>query len=861
MPFLAALPIRHRTLAVLATTITLACALHGDEKKPDLTKLPPAAKDSVDFARDVQPILARSCLSCHGASKQKGGFRLDLGAEAKKGGNSGTAWKAGDSVHSRLILAVSGLDSELKMPPKGDLLTAAEVSKLRRWIDDGANWPEDKTSVATTRTESTHWAFQPIRQPKLPAVKNAAWVRNGIDAFILARLEKENIAPSAEADRTTLIRRVSLDLLGLLPTPAEVDAFVNDTRADAYDRLVDRLLASPHYGERWGRHWLDSARYADSDGYEKDTGRPFAWRYRQWVIEAMNRDLTFDKFLTEQLAGDLLPNATTEQKVATGFHRNTLTNREGGVDQEQFRVEAVVDRVNTTARVFLGITLNCAQCHDHKYDPFSQREFYQFLAFFNRDVERDLPASLPGQAEVEQKKKAEYDRQTAELQAAVAAAKKDGASRQKQWEADLKLAELRKLPAELATALLLEPAKRNQKQQQQVAAQFAKVDPVLAKATKELTTHQRATPPITMAQTLALGSDRKTHVMIRGDFLRKGVEVEPNTPGVLSALTLEKKAGLGTRLDLAHWLTAPSHPLTSRVLANWAWHKYFGRGLVVTLEDFGTQGERPSHPELLDWLASEWMQQKWSLKALHRLIVTSATYRQSSKSRPELWVRDPLNVLLARQHRGRLEAEIIRDVSLAASGLLNAHVGGPSVRPPQPAGISELTYAGSARWVESTGPDRYRRGMYTWFQRTSPYPMLLTFDAPDSNVCCVRRERSNTPLQALTLLNDTVFFECAQALGRRLLTDKPAQGTSADVTAERIRHAFRLCLAREPSAAELKRLAELQARLLEKSRANPEAAAKLAGKNLPKGMEVSETAAWVALARAIMNLDEFVTRE
>jgi hypothetical protein len=850
-----------RALAVVVSIIMLACGLRADEKPPDLSKLPPAPKEPVDFARDIRPIFARSCHSCHGVSKQKGGLRLDLGAEAKKGGNSGAAWKAGDSAHSRLILAVAGLDTELKMPPRGGMLTAVEVGKVRAWIDQGANWPKEADNVAATGSESKHWAFQPIRRPALPAVKNPAWVRNGIDAFVLARLDKENITPSPEADRPTLIRRLSLDLLGLLPAPAEVDAFVNDQRPDAYEKLVERLLASPHHGERWGRHWLDSARYADSDGYEKDSGRPFAWRYRQWVIEALNRDLQFDEFITEQLAGDLLPSATTEQKVATGFHRNTLTNREGGVDQEQFRVEAVVDRVNTTARVFLGATLNCAQCHDHKYDPFSQREYYQLLAFFNRDVEANVPAPLAGQVEAEQKKKAEYDRQTAELQAAVAAAKKDAPARQKQWEADLKLAELRKLPADIVAILMLEPAKRTEKQQQQLAEHFAKADATLDKATKALTAHQKSTPPLTMAQTLSLGPERKTNVMIRGDFLRKGVEVEPNTPGVLSPLRVERKTGLANRLDLAHWLTDPANPLTSRVLANWVWHKYFGRGLVATLEDFGTQGERPSHPELLDWLASQWVRQNWSLKALHRLIVTSATYRQSSKARPELWTRDAINVLLARQHRGRLEAEIIRDISLSASGLLTPRVGGPSVRPPQPAGISELTYAGSARWVESTGPDRYRRGMYTWFQRTSPYPMLLTFDAPDSNVCCVRRERSNTPLQALTLLNDTVFFECAQALGRRILVDRPARGTSPETTAERIRHAFKLCLSREPSARELARLTRLHAQLLENSRANPEATARLAGKELPTGVDPPEAAAWIALARAIMNLDEFVTRE
>jgi hypothetical protein len=608
-------------------------------------------------------------------------------------------------------------------------------------------------------------------------VRDAKWSRNDLDAFVLARLEKEKITPSPKADRVTLIRRLSLDLLGLPPSPEEVDAFRKDTGADAYERLVERLLASPHYGERWGRHWLDLARYADSDGFEKDTGRPFAWRYRDWVIGALNRDLPYDQFTVEQLAGDLLPGATTEQKVATGFHRNTLTNREGGVDQEQYRVEQVVDRVNTTAKVFLGVTLGCAQCHDHKYDPFTHRDYYRFFAFFNSDVEVNLPAPVPAE----------------------------------------------------------EHAQRNQ----------------------AIAAHQKARPGSTLAQTLALGPYRSTHVLVRGDFLRPGVEVEPGTPAVLPPLqrTPDSRPGVPTRLDLAHWIVDPANPLTARVLANWVWHKYFGRGLVTTLEDFGTQGERPSHPELLDYLAAELVRQKWSLKALHKLIVTSATYRQSSAFRPELARRDPLNVLLARQTRQRLEAEVLRDVSLAASGLLVRRVGGPSVRPPQPPGISELTYAGSARWVESTGPDRYRRGLYIWFQRTSPYPMLMTFDAPDSNVCAVRRERSNTPLQALTLLNDTVFVECARALARRVLAEE-AGGTEG-----RIRHAFRLCLAREPTAAEQSRLARLFEDLRALCQARPGEAAKLAGQAGPEGGDPAEAAAWVALARALLNLDEFVTRE
>jgi hypothetical protein len=630
---------------------------------------------------------------------------------------------------------------------------------------------------------------------------------------VLGRLEREGLAPSPPADKATLIRRVTLDLTGLPPTPEEVDAFLKDTSPGASEKVVDRLLASPHYGERWARHWLDAARYADSDGYEKDTGRPFAWRYRDWVIHALNADMPFDQFTIDQLAGDLLPNATTEQKIATGFHRNTLTNKEGGVDQEEFRVAAVVDRVSTTGKVWLGLTVGCAQCHDHKYDPISQREFYQLLAFFNSDKEADITAPLPGEAERLKKDRTTFEAQEVKLQAAVDEAK------------------AKKLPA----------------------AELKKREAALA-------AHAKKAPGASKAQTIALGPTRPTHVMIRGDFLRPGVEVKPGTPGVLP-----QPKSSANRLDLAKWIVSKENPLTARVTMNWVWSKFFGRGIVATPEDFGTQGEKPSHPELLDWLASELANpdrkvggdvKPWSLKRLHKLIVTSATYKQSSATRPELLKRDPLNVLLARQQRLRLEAELLRDNALAVSGLLNRAVGGPSIRPPQPSGISELTYANSAKWVESKGPAKYKRGLYIWFQRTSPYPMLTTFDSPDSNVCVVRRERSNTPLQALTLLNDAVFVEAAQALGQRVLTERK------DATdAERLTRAFRLCFGRKPLAEESERLTKLLAQFRKLAANDPAGAAKLLGAHEPVGVPATEAAAWVALARTLMNLDEFVTRE
>jgi hypothetical protein len=773
---------------------------------PDMAEPPRAA--NVSFEKDIQPILEQRCIACHNPVIRKGGLSLVDGRGLRDGSNSGAVVVPSKAAASRLIQVVSGQDAKLKMPAEGAALSADEISKLKAWIDGGAAWPKD-VFLKVPSIKPLHWAFAPIASPQLPAVKNEAWVRNGIDRFILARLEKEEIAPSPEAEPVTLIRRVFFDLTGLPPTPAEVDKFLSEARAkpeEAYEKLVDRLLASPHYGERWGRHWLDTARYADSDGYEKDTGRPWAWRYRDWVINALNLDLPFDEFAIEQLAGDLLTNSTIEQKIATGFHRNTLTNKEGGVDQEEFRVAACVDRVNTTAKAWLGITMGCCQCHDHKYDPFTQREFYQFFAFFNSDKEIDIDAPLSGEEDTLKKKRSAHAAKHGELQKAVDDYK------QKNPTAD-----------------------KNDKQ--------------LAKLTKVLADHDKAAPVVSKAPTLQLGQVRSTHLMIRGDFLRPGIEVSANVPAILPQL---KSNGQPTRLDLARWIVAPENPLTRRMLVNWLWQKYFGRGLVATLEDFGTQGEKPSHPELLDYLASRVVEQRWSLKSLHKLIVMSATYRQSSKARPELKDRDPLNILLARQNRSRLEAEIVRDNALACSGLLTRTVGGPSVRPPQPPGISELTYADSAKWVASVGPDRYRRGMYTWFQRTSPYPMLMGFDAPDGVVCTVKRPTSNTPLQALTLMNDVVFIECARALGRRLAEMK---GTNT----ERIDAAFRTCLARQPTTEERNRLEQLFNDFHEMARKDP-ATSKLIGNEKLTG-DAAEIGAWTAFARTLLNLDEFITRD
>ncbi len=808
---------------------------------------PSWAARPVEYARDVQPILAQHCYACHGPAKQKSGLRLDSVAAALEGGDSGPVIVPGRSARSRLIQAVAGTSKEVPaMPPKKPGLAAAQVALLAAWIDQGARGPVGETAVKPAG-KSTHWSFQPVRRPPVPAVKNPAWVRNPIDCFVLARLEKEGIAPSPEADRPTLIRRLSLDLRGLPPSPREVAEFLADRRPDAYERLVDRLLASPHYGERWGRHWLDLARYADSNGFNIDNPRSI-WKYRDWVIAALNRDLPFDQFTIEQLAGDLLPSATLDQKIATGFHRNTLLNQEGGIDVEQFRVESVVDRVNTTGAVWLGLTIGCAQCHNHKFDPFSQKEYYQLYAFLNNADEPEMPLATPEQAQALKRIRAEV----AAVKKLLAAHDKAFLALQPEWEKSLDPEARAGLPADLQAALAVPAQKRNPAQKKLVLKHYLKTDtfrPVFVKRLAELKTSEPVV--VTTLVMKERAKPRETYVQIGGDFLRKGARVSANVPAVLPPLPAAKDP---SRLDLARWLVDPKNPLTPRVIVNRYWQHYFGTGLVETENDFGTQGTPPTHPELLDWLASEFMGRRWGVKAMHRLIVTSATYRQSSRSRPDLAVKDPRNKLLARQSRLRLEAEAVRDAALAASGLLCHRIGGPSVFPPQPDGVFHFTQI-PRTWKASTGPDRYRRGLYTYFWRSAPHPALTVFDAPDSTTTCTRRNRSNTPLQALTLLNDQAFLEFAQGLAGRVLREAPADD------GQRLRYAFRLCLARSPRPAEERLLARLLARQRAELRAAPEDARKLVPAGLPPDTDVPRLAAWTMVARALLNVDEFITRE
>ncbi len=830
------------------TRLSLACLLAAAVARGA------TADEPLDYRGDVQPILAKHCYECHGPKKQESGLRLDTLAAAKQGGYTGPAVVPGNLAESLLVVAVTGGGDITQMPADRPPLAADEIDRLRRWIEQGAAGSDDPAAIADAPKQTAHWAFQPLARPSLPGVSQPDWVRNGIDAFILARLDAAGLAPSIEADRATLIRRVSLDLTGLPPAPRQVAEFLADARPDAYERLVDRLLASPPYGERWGRHWLDAARYADSNGYTIDGGRSI-WKYRDWVIEALNRDLPFDQFTIEQMAGDMLPLATTEQIIATGFHRNTLRNEEGGTDPEQFRIESVADRVNTTAAVFLGLTIGCARCHDHKYDPISQREYYQFFAFLNNADEPTLPVPTQQQAKEQPALLAEI----AQVKKRIGEVESNAATRQQEWER--KLAANAEQAASLAEAvrqaLALAAEQRSDEQKKLLADEFKKVDPEFVPLLAVLKELQDRKKQLTARITTTLvmkerAKPRESYIHVRGDFLRQGAPVQPGVPSVLPAI---EHAGSANRLDLARWLVAPQNPLTPRVTVNRLWQHHFGRGIVETENDFGTQANPPSHPELLDWLAGQFIDRGWSMKSLHRLIVTSATYRQSSAWRADVAERDPAGALLARMPRLRLDAETIRDAALTASGLLCREIGGPGVYPPQPAGIYRFTQQ-VKYWKESADADRFRRGLYIYFWRSSPYPFLMTFDAPDANTTCTRRVRSNTPLQALTLANDRVFLEAAQALACRALAEAPS---AAD--AERIAYVFKLCFARAPVESEAARLAKLLTAARQSFAAAEADAEAVAGSFRSAEVPAAEAAAWTSVARVVLNLDEFVTRE
>jgi mono/diheme cytochrome c family protein len=812
------------------------------------------AQSGDDYTRDVAPILQKRCAACHGAVMQSNGLRVDDAAAMIAGGYSGAAIVPGKPAESKLLARVSSNEKGFMMPPAGPRLTAGEVDTIRRWIEAGAVAPVPQAKAAPRRV-SNHWAFQPIQRPAVPQGENA------IDHFIRTRLTKEGVTASRRADRRTLARRVTLDLTGLPPTPAEVDAFVNDSGPDAWERLIDRLMASPHYGERWARPWLDLARYADSDGYEKDNVRPHAWRYRQWVIDSLNADLPFDRFTIAQIAGDLLPGGTFEDRVATGFHRNVLTNREAGVDRAEARFEQLVNRVNTLGTTWLGLTVGCAQCHDHKYDPFSQRDYYQLFAFFNEADDVDIDAPLPGEMGPYLKALPGWRKERNQLLATYKIPELQArwedkmraayANPGKDAEFDFSITSMSAMVDHAMRMLHKPAAARTEREQDRMTDYFVanpgpefNRDKELMAKFKELRAKladlNKSMPFLTQAYTIGTHPEHPaTHIMIRGDYRSPGIVVKPDVPAVLPPM--ERKEGEPARLAFARWMVTPKNPLTPRVTVNRVWQELFGRGLVRTSEDLGTTGEKPSHPELLDWLAAEFVERGWSLKKLQKTILLSETYRQSSAYRADVAEKDPENQLLSRQSRLRLPAESIRDAAMAVSDILNPEVGGKSIMPFLPKGVGELAYGGS-KWKEQFGREAYKRGLYIHYQRTTPYPLLVNFDAPDSNVACSRRRPSNTPLQALNLLNDPVFQEAAQAFALRAMAD-------ADATGGRIDRMFLLALGRPPSESERGAIAKYVDRQSDILRAEGRTG------------DALTQAVWSAVARVLFNLDEFIHRE
>lgn len=968
-------------------------------------------KPRVSFSKDVLPIFKAHCVSCHTGIGGSGG--LDL-SDAKGVQKAVKLFIAGNPSDSYLIHRIKGLDGMSRMPVGFAPLSDEDTAKIEAWISDGAKFDE--------ASGVKHWAYVTPVRPKVPAIQSD-WIRNPIDAFVFERLRKEGLHPSMPASKEILLRRVTLDITGLPPTPAELDAFLADKTPNAYDKVVDRLLASPHYGEKMAMGWLDLARYADSNGYEKDLRRT-AWKYRDWVIDAFNANMPYDKFTIDQIAGDLLPNSTLSDKVATGFNRNTMFNQEGGVDQAEAHFGVVLDRVDTTATVWLGSTLGCARCHDHKYDPFTQRDYYRMAAFYDntevyprgpKDVgeekwfEAEIPVPDAAQLKKEQALNASIAAQEKGIQAQneaikpnfdqwktavltapvwapvkptalvstekgvelkaeadnsvlvtgknpdqntyqitfqttepttglqletlpdsrlgtrgagriengnfvltsvkvsvdgvpndVAVARADFVQAQYNidrlflddgksgWAVDPQEAKPHNLACTLekpipagakvtvslafasewkmhtlgrfristtshidpVAAFLPDPVRKRltEGSQDNVAeSYFHEITPLLAGLRKQLAIDKQAlaklkdsTPTAMVMKEKPTAGPLKEFIRHRGEFMTKTDEVTAGTPAVLPLLNNDR----ANRLDLAKWIVRKDNPLTARVEINRLWESVFGRGLVETSEDFGTRGSPPTHPELMDWLATEFMARNWDVKAMMRMIVMSSTYRQSSAATADLIEKDPQNLLYARGARFRLPAESIRDEALAASGLLSKKVGGPSVFPSQPDGTWDSPYSGES-WMPSKGEDQFRRGLYTFWKRTATYPAFMAFDATSRESCTVRRIRTNTPLQALEMLNDQAVLEASKALGTRM---RKAGTTNP----ERLKAGFRLCTSRLPNPTELTRLQALFTKLKSRYTAKPKEAAKVGGN--------AEDAAWTLVGSVLLNLDETITK-
>jgi mono/diheme cytochrome c family protein len=820
----------------------------------------PTTAARIDFNRQVLPILSENCFACHGpdAGQRKAKLRLDTkeGAFAALRGG-GFAIVPGKPAESALVERISSSEpSEIMPPPRTHKkLTAEQIALLRNWVEQGAKW-------------STHWAFVPPHQAPLPRVAETAWPRDAIDYFILARLEAEGLRPSPEADRARLLRRLSLDLIGLPPTPAELESFLADRSPEANERAVDRLLDSPHYGEQRARFWLDAARYGDTHGLHLDNYREM-WPFRDWVIRAFNINLPYDRFVIEQLAGDLLPDATLDEIVASGFNRCNVTTSEGGSIEEEVYVRNVVDRVDTTGTVFLGLSTGCARCHDHKYDPITMKDYYGLFAFFNSLDDKPLDGNAQRHPPII---KVPSPKQTAALKRLndrIAALRAQMSAERARVRDDASLAAWLWTKEVAASAGLLPGLQALSVGQNQLLRDYfveqvsAKTRPIFAPLQQALKTATQERDRLDQALPATLVSHeraeaRPAYILKRGEYDQRGAPIGRRTPGFLAPLPAGAPLN---RLGFARWLVTPENPLLARVAVNRLWQQCFGTGLVKTAEDFGTQGELPSHPELLDWLAVQFQKDGWDVKKMMKRIVLSATYRQSSRTTPELLAKDPGNRLLARGPRYRLDAEALRDQALAVSGLLVERVGGPSVKPPQPAGLWEAVgyvTSNTAKFTADTGNDKvHRRSLYTFWKRTAPPPQMSTFDAPSREACRVRRERTNTPLQALLLLNETQYVECARVLAEQTLRHG---GTSSE---SRLRYLFRRATARPPDAAEE---AELLAacrdyRATYSGDISAARALIAVGETRPdSALDPSELATWTMVANLVLNLDEVLCK-
>ncbi|MGF1581019.1 MAG: PSD1 and planctomycete cytochrome C domain-containing protein [Gemmataceae bacterium] len=812
-----------------------------------------AEERKIEFNRDIRPILSNNCFVCHGPDNKlrKGDLRLD---QAKGLYEDLGGYKIIDPKHpekSELIFRITTKRASRRMPPPSSQhqLTKAEIDLLKRWIAQGGEY-------------QGHWSFLAEKKPALPKVTNDKRIRNPIDRFVLARLAKEGIEPSPEADRRTLIRRLSFDLTGLPPSPKQVEAFLADESPKAYENLVDRLLSSRHHGERMAVYWLDVVRYADTGGYHSDNHRDIAL-YRNYVINAFNNNKAYDEFVTEQLAGDLLPNRTKEQWIASGFNRLLQTTQEGGSQPKEYTAKYAADRVRNTGVIFLGVTLGCAECHDHKYDPISTKEFYQFAAFFadisERAVGKQPQTRMPTPEQT--KRLADLAKRITAITKQIAAKGPQLRKAQQKWELDVKGRKYKGVPGNLVAIMKLPEKRRNGNQKKALANHFRSISKLVKVEQQQLTKLQREQKALEkeIPQTLVSMSQRPRTMRIlpRGNWLDdSGEVVQPALPE--SILAGPKTKGRLNRLDLAKWMIDEDNPLTARVFVNRLWMLFYGQGIVKSVDDFGGQGTWPTHPALLDWLATEFRESGWDVRHMIKLMVTSRTYRQTSVVGADLRKRDPYNQLLARQARFRLDAEMVRDNALAISGLLSKKIGGPSVKPYQPAGYWQHLNFPRRRYTPNKDEDQYRRGLYTYWQRTFLHPSLLAFDAPTREECTAQRPRSNTPQQALVLLNDPTYVEAARVFAAEVLREGNKDFGS------RLEYAYRKALSRSPLPVEEQILKQLYHKHLQDYQKDVKAAEALLQVGYypsPTDLPKAEAAAWTSVTRVILNLHETITRQ